>query len=181
MLSNQLYTDYFAWMYDQVCPDVPETYYKLFDYLHHTEFTVIIPMDCNRAEDGKNLRYDFAYENDISSKDISETFGNMPCSVLEMMVALARRCEDNIMANPKYGDRTSVWFWTMIETLGLDDMDDMHFSSMKVSHAVYRLLNRTYKKDGSGGLFRIHDDTKDMRQIEIWYQMNFYLDELVGV
>ena len=181
MLSSQLYSDYFAWMYDMVCSNISESYTKLFDYLNQTQFVAIIPMDTNRAEDGRNLRYTFAYENGIPSHLITETFDGLPCSVLEMMVALAKRCEDNIMANTHYGDRTGLWFWTMIETLGLRDMTDDNFNPSKVSHAMYRLLNRTYSPDGSGGLFKIHDRTKDMRQIEIWYQMNFYLDELVGV
>lgn len=164
-----------------VCSNVSESYTKLFDYLNQTQFVAIIPMDTNRAEDGRNLRYTFAYENGIPSHMISETFDGLPCSVLEMMVALAKRCEDSIMANTHYGDRTGVWFWTMIENLGLEDMTDDNFNFAKISHAMYRLLNRTYSPNGSGGLFKIHDGTKDMRQIEIWYQMNFYLDELVGV
>ena len=181
MISGQLYSDYFAWMYDMVCSDVSDSYFKLFDYLNQVEFVALLPMDLNRAEDGRNLRYTFAYENNIPSHYISESFDGRPCSVLEMMVALAKRCEDAIMANTHYGDRTSVWFWTMIETLGIDDMTDENFNASKVSHVMYRFLNRTYSSDGSGGLFKINNRTKDMRKIEIWYQMNFYLDELVGV
>lgn len=180
MLSNQLYSDYFAWMYDIVCSEVSESYLKLFDYLNQTQFTVIIPMDYNRAEDGKNLRHTFAYEKNIPTVYISETFNGLPCSVLEMMVALAKRCEDSIMTNTHYGNRTSVWFWSMIETLGLSDMIDDNFSAIKVGHAMYRFLNRTYEPDGTGGLFKIHDKSKDMRNIEIWYQMHFYLNELMG-
>lgn len=182
MPNSQLYSDYFGWMYDKVeAPGQRETYYNLFDYLNNTEFSAIIPMDWNRAEDGRNLRYIFAYENGISSSIISESFEGLPCSVLEMMVALANRCEDSIMTNTNYGDRTWVWFWNMIETLGLNDMYDGNFSPLKVSHAMYRLLNRTYAPNGEGGLFKIHDRGKDMRQIEIWYQMCFYLDEQLGV
>lgn len=182
MKGGQLYSDYFTWMYDKVAsPNQTLTYYSLFDYFNNTEFRAIIPMDWNRAEDGRNLRYIFGYEMGIPSSVITDAFGNMPCSVLEMMVALANRCENSIMSNTNYGDRTWLWFWNMIYTLGLGDMDDCNFSPLTVGHAVYRLLNRTYESDGTGGLFRIHDRSKDMRQIEIWYQMNFYLDEQLGV
>ena len=52
MPNSQLYSDYFAWMYDKVeAPGQRETYYSLFDYLNNTEFSAIIPMDWNRAED----------------------------------------------------------------------------------------------------------------------------------
>lgn len=182
MVGGQLYSDYFTWMYDKVrSPNQVLTYYSLFDYLSNVEFTAIIPMDWNRAEDGRNLRYIFAYEMGIPSSVITEAFGDTPCSVLEMMVALANRCENSIMSNTNYGDRTWLWFWNMVYTLGLGNMDDGNFSSLTASHAMYRLLNRTYEPDGTGGLFKIHDRSKDMRQIEIWYQMNFYLDEQLGV
>lgn len=182
MNRSRIFSDYFDWMYDKVRqPHETKMYTKLFEYLNNTEFTVIIPMDYNRLEDGRNLRYIFAYETGFHSSAISEAFSGMPCSVLEMMVALANRCEDSIMTNTNYGDRTWVWFWDMISTLGLSDMDDEHFVPLKVSHAMYRFLNRTYEPNGKGGLFEIHDGSKDMRQIEIWYQMCFYLDEQLGV
>lgn len=182
MNSGQLYSDYFVWMYKKVeNPRSYESYYKLFDYLNRQQFSAIIPMDLNRAEDGRNLRYIFAYERGINSSIISENFVAFPCSVLEMMVALANRCEDTIMTNTNYGDRTYLWFWDMIDTLGLTEMTDSNFSPMVVQNAVDRLLNRTYNPDGSGGLFKINDPTKDMRSIDIWYQMCFYLDEKLGV
>lgn len=180
MLSNQLYSDYFAWMYDMVCSEVSKSYIRLFDYLNKVQFTAIIPMDYNRAEDGKNLRYAFGYSTGIPSFHISENFEGLPCSVLEMMIALAKRCEDSIMSDTHYGNRTGVWFWTMMDSLGISDMSDENFSAIKVGHVMYRFLNRTYDPDGTGGLFTIHDKTKDMRNIEIWYQMNFYLEELTG-
>lgn len=182
MNSSRIFSDYFDWMYDKVrSPYQGKTYLKLFDQLNSTEFAVIIPMDYNRLEDGRNLRYIYAYEKGIPSSVISENFEGLPCSVLEMMVALANRCEDSIMTNTNYGDRTWLWFWNMVDTLGLSDMDDNNYSPLKVSHAMYRFLNRTYEPDGEGGLFKIHDRSKDMRQIEIWYQMCFYLDEQLGV
>lgn len=182
MISNQIFSDYFDWMCSKVgCNHMGKTYYNLFDYLDQVEFRAIIPMDWNRAEDGRNLRYIFAYEHDLPTHVITETFSGKACSVLEMMVALANRCEDSIMTNTNYGDRTGLWFWNMIDTLGLTDMDDQNFHPMTVGRAVYRLLNRTYAKDGSGGLFKIRRKDKDMRNIDIWYQMCFYLDEQLGV
>ena len=79
------------------------------------------------------------------------------------------------------GDRTSVWFWKMIENLGLSGMYDPYFDALQAGHIMYIFMNRQYEKDGTGGLFKIHDDAKDMREIDIWYQMHFYLDEILDL
>lgn len=181
-MSNRIEDDYFEWMYDMVCSDVEDqNYRKIFEYLNLVEFVSIIPMDDNRIEDGINLRYRYAYENDIPSFRITETFGKKPCSVLEMMVALSVRCEETIMQNSVYGNRTPEWFWEMMHSLGLDGMCDENFNPIEAGRIVYIFINRRYNKNGKGGLFTIHDPRKDMRTVEIWYQMCFYLDELVGV
>lgn len=102
-----------------------------------------------------------------------------PCRVLEMLTALSIKCEEHIMSNPKYGDRTSLWFWGMIESLGLMDMIDTCFDADYVDFVLDRLENRKYRKNGSGGLFTIHDTRCDMRNVEIWKQMCWYLDEII--
>jgi len=181
-MSNRIESDYFVWMYDMMCNGIEDrSYFELFNYLNMVEFVPIIPMDENRAEDGRNLRYRYAYEANLASHDILEAFGGKPCSVLEMMIALSIRCEEAIMQNSDYGDRTSEWFWEMMKSLGLLYMDDSCFNMSEVGHILYIFMNRLYKKNGQGGLFTIHDPRKDMRKHEIWYQMCFYLDELVGV
>ena len=80
---------------------------KLLTYLHDVVFTWIIPKDDNRAEDGIDLRYRFAIEKDILA---SKEFLENSCSVLEMMVALSVRCEEDIMDNARLGNRTGQWF-----------------------------------------------------------------------
>ena len=42
---------------------------------------------------------------------ISAYLDNKTCSVLEMMIALAIRCEEHIMDDPDVGNRTGQWFW----------------------------------------------------------------------
>ena len=104
---------------------------------------------------------------------------NAPCSVLEMMVALAIRCEETIMDNPAYGDRTAQWFWGMIRTLGLYSMTDDRFDQEYVDMVIDRFLNRDYEPNGEGGLFKINNCKYDLRKIEIWYQLCWYLDRFV--
>lgn len=167
---------YKQWLYDIVCRDIFSrsiSYDRLLSYLSHREFTTIIPNDINRAEDGIDLR--IRYEM-ITGEYINR---NAPCSVLEMMVALAIRCEETIMDNPAYGDRTAQWFWGMIRTLGLYSMTDDRFDQEYVDMVIDRFLNRDYEPNGEGGLFKINNCKYDLRKIEIWYQLCWYLDRFV--
>ena len=96
-----------------------------------------------------------------------------------MMVALAIRCEENIMDDPSYGNRTGQWFWGMIVNLGLGFMTDSRFDEKFVDDVIFRFLNREYEPDGKGGLFTVRNCKYDLRTVEIWYQMCWYLDTFV--
>ena len=100
-----------------------------------------------------------------------------PCSVFEMMVALAQRCE-SVMDDPKIGDRTGQWFWGMIASLGLNGMSDNHYDEKYVNDVVNRFLDREYEPNGKGGLFTIRNCEHDLRDVEIWYQLCWYLDTI---
>ena len=134
-------------------------------------------MDGNRAEDGVDLRYRFGYEHNIETPVIAECLDDKECSVLEMMVALAVRCEEHIMDNPDVGDRTGKWFRDMIANLGLNGMTDDCFDRHYVERILHRFMSREYKRNGDGGLFTEHHNRIDMRFVEIWYQAMWYLDE----
>ena len=177
---NDIYLD---WLYSIVADDrysTKNTYRKLFDQLYNTEFTYTIPMDGNRFEDGVNLRYRFGRDNGYDEREIATYLDYCPCSVLEMMIALAIKCEDHIMDNPDLGNRVGQWFWEMVVCLGLGDMTDDEFNPSKVGHRLYIFINRLYEKNGRGGLFEINDPSIDMRSYDIWYQMNFHLREIFG-
>lgn len=180
MTSYRINNEYFDWMCDLVCGERrarKDIYNKLLTRLHETTFNYIIPMDVNRLEDGINLRYRFGREKNYDQAMIGAYLDNMPCSILEMMVALAVRCEEDIMCDPDLGDRTDIWFWDMVRSLGLIDMNNVNYYSFHVDEVLERFIRRGYKRNGQGGLFTVTDTQKDMRSIEIWYQMCMYLDE----
>lgn len=173
-----LHNEYFEWMYNLVCKK-SRSYRKLFAHLHSIEFTYILEMDSNREADGRTLRYLFTYEYDRQNcKMLTEALDTGPCSVLEMMVALANRCEVEIMTDLEYGDRTSEWFWTMLTSLGLDNMSDERFDEEYVNKVIDRFLRREYEMNGEGGLFTVDNCKRDMRTVEIWYQMCWYLNDI---
>lgn len=181
-MRDKIRNEYFDWLMDIVCrnrfPDMM-SYKKLLMRLHDTEFRFSIPKDQNRAEDGENLRYRFAlyfdYEDPFMICDILDG----PCSVLEMMVALALRCEETITDDPTKGDRTAQWFWGMIVNLGLGSMSDDRYNKGVVDAAIARLLDREYEPNGKGGLFTVRDCLHDLRTVEIWIQLCWYLDVIM--
>lgn len=145
---------------------------KLLYHLYRREFVAMLSEDESRILDGLALRHKFARECHVENVDLYLT---QPCSVFEMMVALAYRCEDQIMEDITYGDRTGLWFWTMIVSLGLGGMTDEHYNSGLVDRVVDIFLTRSYDANGNGGLFYFEDPPCDIRQIEIWYQMAWWL------
>ena len=174
--EDNIKNEYFEWLYNCVCKGRAHkntSYKRIFIHLHQIEFTFIIDRDINRAKDGVDLRYRFSMLNDDESiMDILDG----PCSVLEMMVALAIRCEE-IMDDARYGDRTGQWFWEMMSSLGLGNMFDEVFDKRKADEIIYRFLDRRYDPDGRGGLFYIRDCEDDLRDVEIWIQLCWFLDK----
>lgn len=182
MTRDQVIYDYFDWLTDIVNArryPKPFNYDKLLSYLHDIEFRYLIRKDGNRAEDGISLRYRYAchmgYEDE---PEIITDILDGPCSVLEMLVALALRCEENIMDDSAYGNRTSQWFWNMVTNLGLGGMTDGRFDKRLIDIAIDRFLNREYEPNGKGGLFTIRNCERDLRDMEIWHQLCWYLDSI---
>jgi len=145
------------------------TYNNLFMDLYSCDFTWprTVPGDANRAEDGLRLRSDLNYYDDLK-----------PCSILEMLIALAIRMENDIMHNPEEGDRTGLWFWEMLSSMGLSTQNDRNYDPAYVNSCIERFIRREYDADGSnGGIFVLSNPRKDLRYVEIWYQAMWYLVE----
>ena len=181
MTRDIIIDEYFEWLFDIVCggrfaDDL--SYRRLLMHLHDTEFIYILPMDENRAVNGMNLRYEWSLDIDEDADYILDVLDG-PCSVLEMMVSLAIHCERDIMDDPGYGDRTGQWFWGMVNNLGLGAMYDSRYDSGYVDGVLKRFLNREYERDGRGGLFTIKNCKYDLRKVEIWHQLSWYLGTIV--
>lgn len=175
MTRNEIRECYFDWLCDLVCKDRHSksvSYSRLLTRLHEAEFTYLIAMDQNRAENGIALRWRFYCETGYNTRS------NNPCSILEMMVALAISCEA-IMDDPHVGDRTGQWFWSMIVNLGLGSMTDYRFDDDYVDGVVRRFLDREYEPNGKGGLVTIKNCEYDLRTIEIWNQILWYLGTIM--
>ena len=180
METEQIQKRYFQWLIDKIYDKKitkEKSYKRLLSILNDALFIYQIQMDENRKTDGIDLRYSrFGWENNLNSSIIDQCFDKDDCSVLEMLVALAIRCEENFMQDNDRGNRTAKWFWKMVENMGLMSYDDDNWDEDEVIFIIDRFLNREYEPDGRGGLFYIPDTGVDLRDVEIWCQLCWYLD-----
>lgn len=159
---------YFDFLCDLV--DKHNMYSELLVVLHRVEFFSLIPNDDNREEDGKQLRKTFIDEEGQHALSQSD-YG--PCTVLEMLIALAFRLEFET-AQSRWEKTTCEWFWILIDNLGLIECGN-RTDEIKIKVGIF--LNRHYNSDGNGGLFPLKNPKKDQRRVEIWYQMSAYIIE----
>lgn len=182
-MHDEIINEYFHWLTHLVDIDRFSeyiSYNRLLSHLHSTSYRFTIRNDINRADEGVSLRYRFAItaHPEVSPNVITDILAG-PCSVLEMLVALAVHCEENIMDDTRYGSRTGQWFWGMINNLGIGAMSDRNFDINTVNYVLERFSNNEYEPDGRGGLFTIPDCDRDLRKVEIWYQLNWYLNSIL--
>jgi hypothetical protein len=170
---------YFHWLYDNVFKvydgKSPLSYAILCYTLHQTKFDDSCPNDDNRARDGLELRDEFISSlKEIEVEDYTELQSLGGCSIFEMLIALARRCDYIV----EYGQ--AAWFKIFLENLDLwkyNDADITPRSSVKVSEIINKFNHRQYTRNGRGGVFPLRRAKKDQRALELWYQMSAYMTE----
>jgi len=170
---------YFCWLKGLIGDGYIEgNYQKLLWKLYTTAFYYELDYDRNRAADGIYLRKLYRREFRLPGPEDLNQATETQCSVLEMMVALARDAEDNIMHDPELGDRTRRWFWIMMENLGLDIYDDFGYSEEAVDRILYVFMHHQYAPNGgAGGMFPVRKSCRDMRKTDLWWQLNAYFEE----
>ena len=171
MNDKYILNDYFDWLYFMVVPNGGK-FRKLLTMLHTMEFKYFVEYDENRASDGVNLRW--YYVDDGGDDEILRW--KEPCTVLEMLIALAMHMDKIV------GDRELDivhWFWLMLDNLDLAWMKDDKYDKTYVYGRVAMFLDREYEPDGNGNIIYIPDSPDDLRDVEIWNQMCWYLDSIL--
>lgn len=171
MMSGTLDDQYLPWLYGQVAEvktrRSSRTYWDLFRQLYSTEFVWFVPNDDNRAEDGRELRSEWAAQEGVG---YDPDWLSLGCSFLEMLIGLSRR-----LTFEAEGD-TSAWFWHLINNLELTGFHDRsNFNPQDVDDVTATVIWRTYDEDGNGGLFPLRQPSGDQRKVELWYQLSEYL------
>ena len=159
-----VYSDYYLWL-DSLVNDGNHS--NLIRYLYDQPFIWQFVLDQNRASGGLNLRTKYAFENGLNVQDV----GRGPCSVLEMLVALADRMTEVLSSD------IWEWFWVMMRNLGLDRFDDYHFDTNAIRDILDVWLDRKYDSKGNGSLFPLSRYSGDSRNLDIWGQMNAWVAE----
>lgn len=154
--------EYFNWL----CAKVVESSLdcNLLRILHQTEFVWVVPADSHRASDGIELRSDFRRE---TNNELDELWEAVPCSLLEFLIAFAKRAQFQTDIPAK------DLFWTFLANLHLDDyrfQADIDYAD--IEDILHTFIWRTYDPRGFGGLFPLPETEKDQREVEIWYQFS---------
>ena len=166
---------YFEWLLDKICDNSHprEQFRSLLEGLWRREYYAVIFLDKNRVSDGLTLRIE--YNSIPRSKKLSPEELSQPCSVLEALIALCIRIEQDILIDDNMGNRISIWFWTMMENMELHFMDERRYDDYYVNQVIDKFLNRKYGPNGEGGPFYIPYSSKDLRDVELWNQAMWFI------
>lgn len=171
---------YLRWLENELTSESPRpdrSYFELVWVMFEKEFQWSpelpwsVAMDDNRLAEGMELRTEFADLHGYSREEMAHLG---PCSFLEVLIGLARRM--SFVA----GGSSSRWAWQLVVNLGLDRMWD-HLSrpkTRKVLQVMDTVIKRNYHPNGVGGFFPLSWTDRDQRQVELWYQLNAYVEEL---
>lgn len=189
MKEKKIDDEYFSWLYSKVKKQ-QRTYVKLSKFLHTIPFRWTVPNDVNRCEDGLNLRENFLTESHLDESHLTvKYFMKAPCTVFELLVALAGRLDFIMYELDDQESREPRWYREMLMNLRLAEYTDNYNTSdrfdemteQKIYKVIEVFMDRTYDFNGTGGLFPMKmRPKKDQRKVEIWYQMMLYLDENYG-
>jgi hypothetical protein len=176
--ANPLQGQYFRYLYDLVVPvlqvDGLSSYGTVCTAMHNLIFKDKVPHDSNRIAEAADLRNAFLDTNPRSgTRDWNDVLAR-DASIFEVLVELARRANFMIELDDM------KWFQIFLKNLGLDRYCDWYCLSHGTGH-IFRVLRRfnerTYKPDGSGGLFPLKNPGGDQREIELWYQLGAWVNE----
>lgn len=187
-LNTDLTQEYYNWLIDgklhvsTIVFKKDEDKEKFMDILHLLfvrDFEVILDMDTSRAKDGCHLRDIFMTEylkNDMITPH-SNPWDEVKCSVLELMVALCIKMEEDFYSEySETHDVCQTLFIKMLQSLGI--MTRGGFQSKTVINTIIStFIYRQFQDNGNGSLFNLKDkaEDEDWTHVPIWYQMMAYI------
>lgn len=132
--------------------------------LYNTDFVIDRQIfdDRNRVDDALQLRSIFlnewTYLEGGCRDEVDYDFVTMKVTVLEVFVAIAIRCEEEIMQDDELGDRTKIWFWGLLDWFGIG----------KDAGALDKFLSRDLMKI----------DTRRRKRRSLWGEMCNFLNKM---
>lgn len=171
---HPLTEDYIRWLEPQIRDrhdNQGETYWDLLGLMFEKEFISFVAHDENRVADGVDLRSEFCFQRELPTDCLKDAW---PPSFAEVLVSLSRRLSFDA------GGRARGWAWTLMNNLELHRMSDplTRRKIKQVDDILETCIRRTYAPDGQGGFFPLAWPEEDQREVELWYQMAAYINEL---
>lgn len=167
--------------FDQLTSEICQKGHDIYDYsmllrrLYDIPFEVRVEMDENRRVDAMTMKMEYI-ESDFGPKTGENSLIGRYISVLEVLFALAKRMENDILGDPMTEiDNSSVYFWDMLRNLDVEKYRNDNFKRVNVDEKVCKWLRRDYSRDGKGSIFYVPRSKIDMRKEEIWVQMQSYI------
>lgn len=166
---------YFDWLCSHVSiPNLGDTYHRVLELLWEKEFVWVIGNDDNRVQDGRDFRDLYLNQQGIEDRRSHQFTHVDGVSVLEVLIGVANRLAFLTDSN------VGACAWKLIKNLRLDrfpDPVDQRKTEM-INEILDTLIWRNYDPDGLGGFFPLKRPKRDQREVEIWYQMTEYIEEL---
>ncbi len=164
---------YFLDLYEETGLKRRGDYFEIARILFETPFRAVLIFDQNRSLEAFSMR--------------EWLFGSVgkdykgPVNCLEILWSVALKMSDLSVGNDGYLDPREG-FWEIFSNLGLDKFEEIRSISegREASFLINRWLDRGFDRRGNGGLFPLKKPRKDQRKVEIWYQMQEYLEENSG-
>ena len=182
MNSHPVSGDYLLWLAPQIRGEDDgnpnRTYEGLVAIMYETEFVWLVANDDNRKADGLDLRVEFCNEQDIPKRQteafLDKNYPDPPCSFLEVLIGLSRRLAFAA------GDNAPGWAWILMHNLDLHRITDPvgRGKARQAKDILQTCIYRNYDPDGRGGFFPLANPDRDQRQVEIWYQLPDYIDDV---
>lgn len=169
-MKRTMWDDYAQWIWETY-HIYNKSYTSLFRELLNIPFVVVLDRDENRLGDAEAIRDRYFAENGISGSFIDHKI-----SVLEVLLGLSIRVDNEYVGNPRDPHPETI-FWEMLDNLGLNKYINSRFSPQKVHEIVDIFVYREYDFDGYGGIFPLKNPKKDQKNVEIWDQCMAYLTE----
>lgn len=183
---EELKDKYFLWMLDKLfCnKNLINSYWILLNQLNSIPFEWSIELDENRAKDGQDLRYIFADEEGFSESQVCQELDIIEPSLLEVIVALIYRVQENILYEFDNGITNQEIFLDILTSLRIDMLKGSEFWDEEGINyfldVIEKFYSHNYGYNGEGSLFTVNMPKNDMRDTEIWFQFMWYLDEKLG-
>lgn len=177
---------YFEWLVADAFESRTDlgTYSGVLKALHDIPFYWTLWSDENRAGDALAFRqFDFLEEltdprNSLVDQHWLENWATATPSVLEVLMGIARRW------NMYFDGRVSYYFEHLWKNMGFDRYPGSQLNGSgldMIRLKVDNWMSRQFQPNGIGSPFPVNDqivfDIMDMRQVDIWGQMNAYSAE----